>query len=131
MKKLAILATAITALSISIHPFATETGDFYKELADSNGIGVIQEYWTDELTTEIICGRGDSILVEKLIGVCIDDEGNGQIIDQANPDYDYISYASVDGVSNGDVILTVCIYMPGNDYEDDIVDRFDYIIDQQ
>lgn len=130
MKKLAILATAITALSISIHPFATETGDFYKELADSKGIGTVQEYWTDELDGETIWNRGDSILVEKLIGVCIDDEGNGEIINPYNPDFNYISYDSVEGVSKGNVVLTVYIYAP-NGGEDDIVDRFDFIIDQQ
>lgn len=130
MKKLAILATAITALSISIHPFAMETADFYKELADSNGIGIVQEYWTDELDGETILNRGDSILIEKLIGVCLDDEGNGKLLNPYAEGFTELSYSSVDGVSKGDVVLTIFIYAPG-DGEDDIVDRFDFVIDQQ
>ena len=74
--------------------------------------------------------RGDSILIEKLIGVCLDEEGNGELLNPYNPNFNYISYASIDGISKGDVVLTVCIYAP-NGGEDEIVDRFDYIIDQQ
>ncbi len=131
MYKLATIAAMVAAtLSISIHPFATETADFYKNLADSNGIGTVQEYWTDELDGETIWNRGDSILIEKLIGICLDEEGNGELLNPYAEGFTELSYSSVDGVSKGDVVLTIFIYAPG-DGEDDIVDRFDYVIDQQ
>lgn len=45
--------------------------------------------------------------------------------------YNYISYKGVKGIRKGDVVLTICIYNPGTNYEDDIVERFDYIIDRK
>lgn len=98
----------------------------YTDLAE--GVGTVREYWCDELTTDILVNRGTDVIIEKIIGICLDSEGNGQIVNPADPEYNYISYKSVKGVYPGDVVLTLCIYQPCNDYEDDVAQRFDYVL---
>ena len=120
-----VLLAFVLMILFSCSGIASET-DSYTDL--TNGVGTVREYWCDELTTEILENRGSDILVEKIIGRCLDAEGNGQIINCSDPNYNYISYKNVEGVHTGDVVLTVCIYQPNNSYTDDIVVRFDYII---
>jgi hypothetical protein len=100
----------------------------YKKLVNKEKIGAIREYWTEDLTEETLVNRGDSIIVEKIIGVCVNENKDGKILNSNNG---YISYKRVKGVKTGDTILTVCIYNPGNSYTDDIIDRIDYIIDRK
>jgi hypothetical protein len=100
----------------------------YKKLVNKEKIGVIREYWTEDLTEETLINRGDSIIVEKIIGVCVNENKDGKILNSNNG---YISYKRVKGVKTGDTILTVCIYNPGSHYTDDIIDRIDYIIDRK
>ena len=109
---------------------AAESAGFYRNLINRERIGEIREYDCSQLTTEILETRGDDLIIEKIIGVCLDSKGNGQILNSADPNYDYISYRGVPGVHKGDVIMTLCIYNPGNGYVDDVADRFDYIIDR-
>lgn len=80
-----------------------------------------------DLTLEMLQNRNGKLIIEKVIGE-VDNfvTGAGHILD--NPDY-YISYAGVDGISNGNIICSYMIYNPDNNYEDDIIYRFDYIID--
>lgn len=105
---------------------------FYQKLVKREKIGMIKEYWTKDLTTEILESRGDNIIVEKCIGKCINNKKDGEILGIKSP-YNYISYRSVKNfrIHKGDIILTVFIYQPGNKYTDDIVCRFDYIIDSK
>lgn len=132
MKKNIICAATIGLCTLfSANYLGNGTVDMYRRFCDHNGIGVVREYYANELTPEMIIRRGESVLIEKTVGVVIDDAGNGKLLDPANPKYDYISYRSVENAHKGDVILTVFIYEPGNAYVDDIADRFDYIIDNQ
>ena len=108
---------------------ATEPVNFYRNLINREHIGEIREYDCSQLTREILETRGDDLIIEKIIGICLDSKGNGQILNSADPDYDYISYRGVKGVHKGDVVMTLCIYNPGNGYTDDVADRFDYVID--
>lgn len=56
--------------------------------------------------------------------------GNTFIINGA--EYDYISYRSVDfEIHNGTIVLTYFIYNPGTDYADDIMCRYDSLLDRQ
>lgn len=58
-------------------------------------------------------------------------EGDGRVLNYTDPDYYYINYSRVENISVGDVILTYCVYNPNTNYEDDILERFDYIIDDK
>ena len=60
--------------------------------------------------------------------------GRGYIIKRNNPrsnmfylkDY-YISYASVADAEIGDVIVTYCVYNPYTNWDDDVIERLDFI----
>ena len=133
MKKRFMVTVAMLALALSCKGNTVQAADkadrpFYEDLCAVEGIGSVQEIWTENLTTEVLENRGDTLLIEKCIGQCIDDEGNG-VLFVDDEEYNYISYSSCEDVREGDVVLTLFIYNPGNSYTDDIIDRIDYVID--
>lgn len=74
---------------------------------------------------ELLENRDGKLVVERAIGVVLDEDGNGKIINcQYCPDC-YIHYNCG---SVGDVIESYLVYNPDTDYYDDIMDRYDYII---
>lgn len=103
--------------------------NFYRELSEE--IGVIEVYDSADLTLEDLQNRNGKIIIEKCIGEVVSGEKDGKILNYEDPDHYYISYRSVEDCKVGDVILTYFIYNPDTDYEDDILERFDYIIDRQ
>ena len=82
---------------------------------------------SSELTLETLQNRNGKLIIEKVIGV-VDDatNGNGHDINNKNA---YINYSRVKGIQNGSVICTYFIYNPNTNYADDIIARFDYIIE--
>lgn len=84
--------------------------------------GKIKVYGTDELPEKNV--RGITV-VERSVGICLDDDGNGMILDTKNREFDYISYRNL-GIEKGEVIVTYCVYNPETEeIEDDILDRYD------
>ncbi len=102
---------------------------FYEMLSDD--LGIIEVYDSSELTLEDLQNRNGKIIIEKIIGVVETSKGDGKVLNCTDPDCYYINYSSVENISIGDVILTYCIYNPDTNYEDDILKRFDYIIDDK
>lgn len=100
--------------TVNIIPSETETQDNICQLYDSS-----------ELTEDILANRQGKLIIEKCIGTVTDDEKNG-IIQNADSDYNYISYADVD-CEKGDTITTYLIYNPKSNYTDDVIERFDYV----
>lgn len=98
----------------------------YNRLSDN--LGIIQEYNTGDLTAEILENRNGDIIIEKAIGKVLNDNGDGKILNTKSK-YNYISYRSVKDAKAGDIILTYFLYNPDNNAVDDILYRFDYIID--
>ena len=129
MKKKSIITTIILLLAAAVTVEAASSYAFYKKLVKRKKVGVVREYYTEDLTYDMLVNRGDDIIIEKTIGTVINKKDDGRIMG-AKTRYDYISYKHVKGAKKGDTILTICIYTPGNSYEDDICERFDYIIDR-
>ena len=129
MKKLFVIVSLIIAFSASFTAKAEECQDikFYQDLAES--LGIVEIYDSADLTGDILENRNGKIIIEMVIGEVLDDEYNGRVLNPANPDFDYISYSSVEGIYAGDIILTYFIYNPDNNYVDDIMLRFDYVLD--
>lgn len=131
MKRMKNLILLVIAFAIVFLAGRTSNGaesvDFYRKLSDK--LNIIQTYDTDELDYETLTKRNGNIIIERTIGIVLDDKGNGKILNTKEKYYNYISYKNVDGAKTGDIILTYCIYNPDNNYEDDIIERFDYIID--
>lgn len=115
--------------------------EFYDEI--TNDLELFKVYNSADLTAERLENRNGDLIIEKLYGIVIDEEGNGKILEgqqdfikahsrqYENIDFNnyYISYKRVAGVKQGDIILTYCIYNPDSNYSDDIIARFDYIMD--
>ena len=131
MKKTIILSIICTLLFAAGMQAGSLYGR-YKKIVKKSHIGQIEEYWSEDLTFDILEKRQHTgtIIVEKIIGTVIDKKKNGKIMG-AEAGHDYISYKRVKGAKKGDTILTICIYNPDNGYCDDILERFDYIIDRR
>lgn len=99
---------------------------YYSEANNKSHIEIIN---SNDLTIEELQSRNGKLIIEVVIGQ-VDNfvTGAGHVLD--NPEY-YISYKGVEGISNGNIICTYFIYNPENNYEDDIMYRYDYIIDAQ
>ena len=129
MKKNTILTAIIFILVATATVEAASSYAFYKKLVKKKKIGVVREYYSEDLTAGILESRGDDIIIEKTIGTVINKKKDGRIMG-CDSNHNYISYKRVKGAKKGDTILTICIYTPGNSYTDDICERFDYIIDR-
>ena len=132
MKKgtaIAILIGITVGIILGTQPGkAADPVDKYRKLVDE--METIKIYDSADLTMEMLQNRNGNIIIEKCIGVVTDEDKNGKLLNCANPEYYYISYKSVENANVGDVILTYFVYNPDNNIEDDILYRFDSIIDK-
>ena len=85
----------------------------------------------DKLTEKMLTHRSSKkhhiMYIERIYGIVTDNKKNGKVL---NPPVDggyYISYASVKGARKGDVIVTYCIYNPYTNWDDDVIERWDFI----
>lgn len=83
----------------------------------------------NDLTEEMLITRADHniMYIERIYGIVTDNEKNGTVL---NPPVDggyYISYASVEDAEIGDTIITYCVYNPFSNYDDDVIERWDFI----
>lgn len=90
---------------------------------------VIKVIDCNKLTEEMLTTRTEHnvMYIERIIGKVTDNEKNGTVL---NPPVDggyYISYASVKGARKGDLIVTYCVYNPYSNYDDDVIERWDFI----
>lgn len=106
--------------NVNVIPNETETTE--TETQDN----ICQVYDSSELTEDILANRQGKLIIEKCIGTVLDDEKNGAI-QNADSDYNYISYTDVDDCTKGDTITTYLIFNPETNYTDDVIKRFDYI----
>ena len=128
MKKIIAFVGLLITMMTTVTTHA-ETIDFYNEMSEN--LNIIQVYDIDDLNSDILTNRSENgtIIIEKIIGQVVNANGDGVILNTTD-NHNYISYKNVHDVKPGDIVLTYCIYNPDTDGEDDIMDRFDYIIDR-
>ena len=100
-------------------------------LLSAEGVSEIMETRiidSNELTLEMLQNRKGTMIIERCYGIVTSRNGDGKLLNCANPDYDYIGYRSVENANVGDIILTYFFYNPDNNIEDDIMHRVDFII---
>lgn len=91
-----------------------------------------QLYDSSELTGEMLEHRNGSVVVERCIGIVENKvTGDGRLLNYPDPDYYYISYSSVDGVRDGTIVLSYMVYNPDNNYIDDIMERYDFVLSRE
>ena len=83
----------------------------------------------NDLTEEMLTTRTDHnvMYIERIIGKVTDNKKNGKVLNPPKNGGYYISYASVKGARKGDVIVTYCVYNPYTNYDDDVIERWDFI----
>ena len=105
---------------------ATSETDYY---AYAESLDLAEIINSPALTMEVLENRNGKLIIERIVGEVTDAEtGEGYIIGW--PEF-YIDYAEVQGISNGDIICSYLIYNPDNNDCNDIMLRFDYIIDNK
>lgn len=80
---------------------------------------------------ERIENRNGKLIIERCIGEVLDAETGAGLVYNGDAEYNYISYRCVNDIQNGDVICTYFIYNTESNGTDDILHRFDYIIDRK
>lgn len=83
----------------------------------------------NDLTEEMLTTRADHnvMYIERIIGKVTDNAKNGTVLNPPEDGGYYISYASVKGARKGDLIITYCVYNPYTNYDDDVIERWDFI----
>lgn len=137
MKKfLFTVALTATILTSATEGIAGTSLGFYKRLTKRNKIGKVRVYDAEDLTACMLETRYDDVIIERVYGIVTNKKKDGKQINPGVGCGSYISYKGVKGAKKGDVIMTILVYAPtGKKYDegnvDDIVDRFDYIIDRK
>ena len=87
-------------------------------------------YEHDYITEEMLLNRtDDSVIIEHICGICMDDEGNGKVLNTES-EYNYIAYNNVfctADVKNGDIVATYLVYDPACNYTDCTIERIDFV----
>lgn len=85
----------------------------------------------DKLTENMLTHRSSKkrhiMYIERIIGKVTDNEKNGKVLNPPEDGGYYISYASVADAEIGDLIVTYCVYNPYSNYDDDVIERWDFI----
>ena len=85
----------------------------------------------DKLTEKMLTHRSSKkrhiMYIERIVGRVTDNEKNGTVLNHPVDGGYYISYASVKGSRKGDIIVTYCVYNPYTNYDDDVIERWDFI----
>lgn len=85
---------------------------------------VVKYISTDSLTCRKLTHRKNRVLYIEVITGTVTNSRKGGRIDTRSK-YNYISYKNVPWARKGARIRTYCVYSPYNNYEDDVVMRFD------
>lgn len=110
--------------------------DFYENYLPELGIlaDKVFLYDSDDLTTEMLESRKGTVIIERCIGIVTDKEtGDGLILNYHHEEGGYyIAYRNEEcqklNLCDGTVLVSYMVYDPGNNYFDDIKDRYDFVI---
>ena len=83
----------------------------------------------NDLTEEMLTTRTEHnvMYIERIIGKVTDNAKNGKVLNPPEDGGYYISYTSVADARKGDLIITYCVYNPYTNYDDDVIERWDFI----
>lgn len=95
-----------------------------REIAEE--YGSFELYNTSDLSLEMLENRmkwSKKVIVEKIVGKVLDDDLNGEA------EGFYINYSCVPSVKAGDEVISYFVYNPETNYCDDIIERYDVIVE--
>lgn len=122
-----LLATLATLTVIGNTTSAPVQATEYTEVVKAVPITKVID--CNDLTEEMLTTRAERnvMYIERIIGKVTDNAKNGKVL---NPPVDggyYISYASVEDARKGYTIITYCVYNPYSNWDDDVIERWDFI----
>lgn len=125
--KKVLLATLATLTVIGNTTSAPVNATEYTEAVKAAPITKVID--CNDLTEEMLTTRAEHnvMYIERIIGKVTDNEKNGTVLNPPEDGGYYISYASVKGARKGDLIITYCVYNPYSNYDDDVIERWDFI----
>lgn len=82
---------------------------------------------TEKMLTHRSSKKHHIMYIERIIGKVTDNKKNGKVLNPPKDGGYYISYKSVKGARKGDVIVTYCVYNPYTNWDDDVIERWDFI----
>lgn len=125
-KALVVTLTTLAVIGNTFAPVQARTG-----LDVAKNAPITKVIDCNKLTEKMLTHRSNKkrhiMYIERIIGKVTDNAKNGTVL---NPPVDggyYISYASVKGARKGDVIITYCVYNPYTNWDDDVIERWDFI----
>lgn len=85
----------------------------------------------NDLTEKMLTHRSNRkhhiMYIERILGRVTDNKKNGKVLNPSKDSGCYISYKSVKGARKNDVIITYCVYNPYTNWDDDVIERWDFI----
>ena len=81
-----------------------------------------------DLTLEELHNRNGKLIIERVVGEVVNEEGDGKVVNDPDEEYFYIHY-DMEKFNVGDLVVSYFIYNPDNNFEDDILMRFDYVLE--
>ena len=114
----------------------TDTEEKVISYLNSKGYTSLLILDTEDMTMDILENRKDNgvLVIERVVGMVTNKEkvGDGIILNTSDKDHNYISYRSVDfETSNGIIILSYLIYNPNTNHIDDVIKRYDFVLDRE
>ena len=91
-----------------------------------------------EVTYDMLWNRMETgqTIVERIIGFCTNypEKYDGHVMNMNDSDGGgyYLSYKGTDlELIDGTIVITYCVYNPATNYEDDIIERYDFVLDRE
>lgn len=111
----------------------SEIEESFLNLLEAAGWPNVELYDCSELTIDILESRQGSTVVERCIGLVTNKEnGDGMILNIPEDCGYYISYRGIYlPITEGTVMLSYMVYNPNSSYFDDIIERYDFVLDRE
>lgn len=123
------LVVTLTTLTVIGNTFAPVQARTFPDVAKNALITRVID--CDKLTEKMLIHRSSKkhhiMYIERIVGRVTDNNKNGKVLNPPKDGGYYISYKSVKGARKGDVIVTYCVYNPYTNWDDDVIERWDFI----
>lgn len=120
------LVTTLVTLTVIGNITPVNATEYTKAVKAAPMVKVID---CDKLTEKMLTTRTEHhiMYIERIIGKVTDNKKNGKVLNPPKDGGYYISYASVKGARKGNLIVTYCVYNPYTNWDDDVIERWDFI----
>ena len=110
--------------------------DFLISGLQSRGFTEVKIYDSSELSAGVLNSRNDTVVIERCVGIVTNNtngDTHGVLLNGVEGQGNYISYRNYSGsvpIDNGTIIISYMVYNPDNNYIDDIVERYDFVVSE-